>query len=211
MTEKNNETADSQENFDDIVDVINSTMGVVISMVDELKSIKNTEIPQLKEEVSSALTELKEMMGIWSVRIKDIEDMRQKQLLASDDELEKINRMEKEGVQLIGTNLIANLLGTLSLVYEIMGKMEIQVSRIESKLSLADQRNVETFMEMKVIREQQSHISSELSDLKLESVKLRQQDKKTMLRVTYIFTIIFIILASYGGVTLFLQSIRGGT
>lgn len=214
MAKKDEEIADSQEKLDDIKEIINSTMGAVLSIganVKQESEENKANFDHLKEGVTATLDELKEMMSIWDLRIKDIEDMRQKQLLASDDELARINGLEKEGVELVGTHLVANLLGTISLVYEIMGKLEIQVSRIESKLSISDQRITETYMEMKVIREQQSHISKELTDLKQESVKLRQQDKKTMLRITYIFTIIFIILASYGGVSLFLQTIRSGT
>jgi hypothetical protein len=197
MAEEKEETVDKQEedtNLDVISDIINVTMGAVVN---------------IGAEVSTALEELKQHMTDNNQRLTDMEDLRQKQLLASSDQLEKIKQMEHEGLELMGTNLIANLLGTLNLVYEIMGKMEINVSRIDNRLNVIAQRETENLMEMKVINEQQRNVLNELGDFRRETVKLREQDKKIHYKTITVFMIIFLILASFAGVQVLLNAIRG--
>ena len=206
MTEKEEESADSCDEettkLDDISEIVNKTMGAALVLASESKKDR--------AETKISLEEFSETLKDFGDRVENIEKLRQTQLLASTKELEKISNLEREGIELAGSNLIASLLGTLSLVYEIMGKMEVQVSRIENRLNVTEQKNVENLMEMRVIREQQTNIISELGDLKQESVKLRQQDKKTNLRIIYIFTIIFIILAGIVGISTFFNALRGG-
>ena len=200
-TDETTEECQEISKLDEISDIINVTMGAVINIGGEVNNVKT--------DVVTALEELKQFMSDSEDRLTDMENLRHKQLLASDDQLEKIKQMEYEGLELMGTNLVANLLGTLNLVYEIMGKMEINVSRIDNRLNVIAQRETENLMEMKVINEQQKNVLSEVGDLKRETVKLREQDKKTHYKTITVFTIIFLILASLAGVQVLLNAIRG--
>ena len=192
---------ETEVNFDNFSDIVNTLMGALINMVGELNNTRS--------EIALDRAELKDFMKNSRQRITDIEELKHKQLLATDEQLQKINQMEHEGMELTGVNLTASILGTMNLIYEILGKTEVQVGRTDERVNVVNQRITETLMEMKVIKEQQTNVIAELSDLKQESIRLREQDKKTMVKMLSIFTVIFIILASLAGIQTFLNAFRG--
>lgn len=199
--EDSGDIQDSKDQLDNISNIINATMGAVINMGGEVNNIRS--------EVVLALEGLKQMIQSWEQRLTETEQLKRDQLLASDEQLDKIKKLEYEGFELTGTNLVANLLGTLNLVYEIMGKLETNVSRIDGRLNIIDQRSTENLMEMKVIIEQQRNVLGEITDIKIETVRLREHDKKLQFKQLTVFLVIFLILASLFGVQTFINSIRG--
>ena len=102
---------ETKNNLDNFADIVNTLMGAMVNMAGELNNTRS--------EIALDRKELKEFMLDSRQRITDIEDLKRKQMLATDDQLKKITQMEHEGVELMGTNLVANLLGTMNLVYEI--------------------------------------------------------------------------------------------
>ena len=119
--------------------IINALLGATASMHGEIKF---------------ALEDFQLCMSKWEERLQVVEDSRREQLLASQSQLEEIEKAEKRGFTIEDKTFIAHVLGTNQLIFEIMGKMQNDLEDVKSGLKVLDHRTQSFEMEQALMREQ---------------------------------------------------------
>lgn len=105
-------------------------------------------------EITFLMQDVKAMMEVWEKRLQSVEDQRKEQLLASQTQLDEIEKAEMKGFSINDKTFVAHMLGTNQLIFEGIGRMQSDIDEIKSGLKIIDHRTVSFEMEQVLMREQ---------------------------------------------------------